>query len=119
MKKIAIGIVSILILVVLASGCTSYNNNTTSNQSSSNVTVQVSSNSSWNGTLAYNNGTHIINGNDSATYNLGPKPGAVTVSLEKTGSSGTLTLQLLKGGNILQTQSTSATHGIVTISNTF
>ncbi len=115
MKKIGIVIMAILVLVVLTSGCTSSNNNTTS----SNVTVQINSGSTWNGTLASNSGSQFVNGSTNATYNLGPSPGTVTISLQKTGSGGTLTAQLLQGANIIQTQSTSDDLGVVTLSHVF
>ncbi|MCE7699068.1 MAG: hypothetical protein K8E24_009675 [Methanobacterium paludis] len=113
MKKIAIVGVVILVLVVLVSGCTSYNN-TTSNQTSG-LTLQVISNNSWNGTLADSNGTQNISGNGNATYNLGQTPGAVTASLQNNGN-GNLTVELVtKNGNIAGSESTSAYHGIVTL----
>jgi hypothetical protein len=113
MKKIVL--MSLMVLVVLVSGCTS---NNTVNQSS-NVTLQINSVGSWNGTLAYNNGTQVINGSANANYNLGPSPGLVTVSLQKTGGNGTLTVELLQGGKMVQTQSTSANDGVVALSHNF
>ena len=116
MKKIAIGLISIMVMVVLVSGCTSYNNNTynTSNQTSG-LILQVISNNSWNGTLADSNGTQNISGNGNATYNLGQTPSAVTVSLQNNGN-GNLTVELVtKNGNIAGSESTSTYHGIVTL----
>ena len=125
MKKIAIGLVSILILVVFASGCTSSNNSTGNNssaqnysnmQTSQNVTLQIKSDSSWKGTLSYQNRTQNINGTGNATYNLGQNPGNVRVSVQKTGNdSGTITLQLFKGGNVTVYQSTTSNQGIVSL----
>ncbi|BDZ69557.1 hypothetical protein [Methanobacterium petrolearium] len=117
MKKIMGIIPVVLVLVVLASGCTSSSNNT-SNQSSSNVTLQIYSNSTWIGDYGYKNGDMQINGTGNAKYNLGPNPGTVTVSLENNGT-GTLTVQLLQGGNVIQTQSTSDNQGVVNINKEF
>ncbi len=130
MKKIAIGLIAILILVTFASGCTS-NNNTTGNNSTGNnssaqnnssmqnnqdVTLQINSDGSWNGTLSYKSGTQTINGTGSATYNLGQDPGNVSVNLQKTGkNSGTITVQLLKGGNVVINQSTTSNQGTISI----
>ncbi len=116
MKKIAICLIGIMVMVVLVSGCTSYNNNTsnTSNQTSG-LVLQVISNNSWNGTLTDSNGTQNINGNGNATYNLGQTPGAVTVSLQNNGN-GNLTVELVtKNGNIAGFESTSTYHGIITL----
>ena len=104
-----------LVLIVLVSGCTS---NNSSNQSNSNVTLQIMSNSSWVGDYAYTNGDMQINGTGNANYNLGPNPGKVTISIKNNGT-GTLTVQLLQGGNILQTQSTSDNQGIVNMNQNF
>ena len=127
MKKIAIGLIAIVVLVTFASGCT--NNNSTGNNSSvqnnssmqndQNVTLRINSNSSWNGTLSYKNGTQNINGSGSATYDLGQNPGNITVNLQKTGNdNGTITLQLLKGGTVVVNQSTNSNHGTVSLSYT-
>ncbi|WP_424356235.1 hypothetical protein [Methanobacterium sp. MBAC-LM] len=123
MKKIAGIILAVSILVVFASGCTSSNistNNSTniSNQSNSNVTLQIISNSPWAGDYAYTNGNMQINGTGNASYNLGPNPGHVTVSIENKGND-TLTIQLLQGGSTVQTQSTSENMGVVNIDQKF
>ncbi len=127
MRKIGIGLIAILILVIFASGCTS-NNNPTGNNSSmqnnsttqnSNIILQINSNSSWIGTLTYNNGTKTINGTGNATYDLGQNPGNVKVTLQKNGNkTGTLTLQLIKGGNVIVNQSTTSTHGVLSLNYT-
>jgi protein involved in sex pheromone biosynthesis len=128
MKKIAIGLIAIVVLVTFASGCTNNNNSTGNNssvqnnssmQNDQNVTLQINSNSSWNGTLSYKNGTQNINGSGSATYDLGQNPGNVTVNLQKTGNdNGIITLQLLKGGTIIVYQSTTSNQGTVSLSYT-
>ena len=131
MKKIAVYLTAILLLVVFASGCTSNNNstgNTSSNQNSStmqnnsntqnnsNVTVQINADSSWTGTLAYNGGTQVINGNGNATYNLGSNPGSISITLRKTSDNGTLSVQIIKNGNVVVNQSTSGSQGNINIS---
>ncbi|OEC86958.1 MULTISPECIES: hypothetical protein [Methanobacterium] len=124
MKKIVGIILAISILVVFASGCTSSNNmsnnssNGTSNQNNSNVTLQITADGPWTGDYAYTNGDMQINGTGNANYNLGLNPGHVTVSIENKGN-GTLTVQLLRGGNVVQTQSTSESMGIVNIDQKF
>ncbi|MCZ3366771.1 MULTISPECIES: hypothetical protein [Methanobacterium] len=123
MKKIAGIILAVSILVVFASGCTSSDMSTNnsaniSNQSSSNVTLQIISNSPWTGDYAYTNGNVQINGTGNASYNLGPNPGHVTVSIENKGND-TLIIQLLQGGSTVQTRSTSENMGVVNIDQKF
>lgn len=118
MKRILGVVLAILMLVVFASGCTSNNSNSTSNQSNSNVTLQITANGPWAGDYAYTNGNMQVNGTGNATYNLGPNPGHVTVSIENKGNN-TLTIQLIRGGNAVQTQSTSENMGVVNIDQKF
>lgn len=119
MKKNAsiIGFLGLLILVVFVSGCTSSNNSTT-NQSS-NVTVQITSNSPWNGTITYNGTDHKVNGTSNSTYNLGTSPGAVTIYLDNINGAGNSTVQLLQGDKVIQTQTASENQQTVSISHNF
>lgn len=129
MKKITIGLMAILILVTFVSGCTNNDNSTANNssgqnnsnmQSEQNVTLQVKSDSSWNGTLSYKNGTQSINGTGDATYNLGHDPGSVSATVQKTGNNnGTIILQLFKGGNISVYQSVTSNEGTVSLNYNF
>ena len=124
MKKIAGIILAILMLVVFASGCTSGNNTSTnnssdvSNQSNSSVMLQITANGPWIGDYAYTNGDMQINGTGNASYDLDHNPGHVTVSVENKGND-TLTIQLLRGGSVVQTQSTSDNMGVVNIDQKF
>ena len=129
MKKITVGLMAVLILIILISGCTSSNNTTSNNsspqnnsnmQSNQNVTLKINSNSSWNGTLSYKNGTQPINGTGNAVYNLGQNPGKVSVNVQKTGNkNGNITLQLFKGGNVTIYQSTTSNEGTVSLNYNF
>ncbi|MGZ7116650.1 MAG: hypothetical protein ACXVHS_04260 [Methanobacterium sp.] len=114
--KIAGLVTTILVIVVLAAGCTTNSNNTSGN--SSNVTVNIISNSVWAGDISYTNGDMQINGTGNASYNLGTNPGHLTVGLQNTGN-GNLTLQLIQGGNVVETQSTSQNNGFVKIDHKF
>ena len=129
MKKTIIGLMAVLVLIILVSGCTS-SNNTISNNSSSqnnssmqtnqNVTLKINSDSPWNGTLSYKNGTQTINGTGNAVYNLGQNPGKVRVNVQKTGNNnGNITLQLFKGGNVTIYQSTTSNEGTVSLNYNF
>jgi len=117
-----IGFIGILILVVFVSGCTANNttNNITSNQSNQKVLVQVTSSSQWNGTLTYGGKNYNITGTRNKNYNLGTNPGAVSIYVQKNNDvGGNLTVKLLQGSNIIQTQSTSPKNEFVNISHNF
>ncbi|BDZ72226.1 hypothetical protein [Methanobacterium petrolearium] len=116
MKKIVLFVVAIMVLLVISSGCT---NNNTSNQSS-NVTIKINSNSTWGGEYAYKDGNSLINGTGNASYDLGPNPGDVTVTVqENVTSTGPLTVQLLQGETVVETQTNSSDYPVVTISHKF
>jgi len=114
-----VGFIVLLILVVFVSGCTTSNNITSSNQSSKNVIIQIISDSSWNGTLTYNGIEYNITGTKNRNYNLGNNPGAVTIYLKTNNNTGNLTVQLLQGTNIIQTQNISSNQGFVNITHNF
>ena len=117
MRKLEIIIFVILIIVVIVAAVT-FNGKNTSNQSVSNVTLQIISTGSWNGEYAYHSGNQMINGSGDALYNLGPNPSHVTASLTNDGN-GTLFVQLLQGTNIIQTQNTTVNQGTVNIDHKF
>ncbi|MCZ3366961.1 MULTISPECIES: hypothetical protein [Methanobacterium] len=129
MKKIAVGLIALLILITFVSGCTSSNNSTANNssaqnnssmQKNQNVTLKINSDGSWNGKLTYKNGTQTINGTGNVTYDLGQNPGNVSVSVHKTDkNSGTITVQLFKGGNVTIYQSTTSNEGTVSLNYNF
>jgi hypothetical protein len=121
MKKNAsiIGFISLLVLVVFVSGCTS--NNTASNQSSEKVIVQINSNTPWNGTLTYNGANYNISGTKNQNYDLGTNPGAFKIYLQKNNDvGGNLTIQLLQGRKIIKTQRISRKlNEVISISHNF
>ena len=117
MNKNIIILFMILILIVIGIAF-AVNTTTTANHGGSNVTLQIQSNSSWTGNYAYHDGNLMINGTGNAVYNLGSNPGHVTVTLTNTGT-GTLTVQLLQGGNIVESQSTQESQGIINLDNKF
>ncbi|MCE5213248.1 MAG: hypothetical protein LLF83_00820 [Methanobacterium sp.] len=95
--------IGLLVLVVFVSGCTTNNNST--NQSNKEILLQIISSSSWTGNLTYNGTNYNIEGSRNKVYHLGTNPGHVTISVKKNDDIGNLTVRLLQGTNILQTQS--------------
>lgn len=108
----------VILMVIVVVAAIGVDLKTESNQSTANVTIQITSSGPWAGSYAYKNGNMQINGTGNASYNLGSNPGHVTISLENNGN-GTLTLQLLQGGTVLQRQSTSDYLGVVNIDQKF
>jgi hypothetical protein len=124
----------IFLLVIFASGCITNNNpaNNTSqapntsqsraNNSSfaSDVVVTVAYQGTWNGTLSDNTGTRTIQGTANNIYNLGPNPGAVSINIQKTGNDNLpLTVQILRGSNVIETSTTTAQNGTISLNYTF
>lgn len=129
-------IVLIFLLVIFVSGCTSTQNNSTGNNTNqspntsqsgsnnssfaSNIVVSVNYQGTWNGTISDNTGNRTVHGTSSNRYNLGPNPGIVSVTFRKTDNSTLpLRVQILQGSNVLESQSTNAPFGVVSISHVF
>lgn len=128
----------IFLLVVSASGCINIpdnligNNgqeqnatpspNISANNSSfaTDVVVTVAYQGSWNGTISDNIGNRTVQGVANGNYNLGPHPGTVSVTFQKT-DNGTfpLLVRILQGSNVIESQSTNETNGSISITHVF
>ena len=81
--------------------------------------ITVAYQGTWNGTLSDNTGTRTIQGNANNNYNLGPNPGIVSITVQKTGNDNLpLTVQILRGSNAIETSSTNAANGVISMSYT-
>ncbi len=125
----------IFLLVIFASGCTNTPGNTgntsqgqnqpsnissVNNSSAPDVVVAVTYQGAWNGTISDNTGNITANGNANNRYNLGPNPGMVSVTFQKTDNSTNFMLvQIIQGNNVIASQSTNASFGVVSISHVF
>ncbi len=128
----------IFLLVVSASGCLNLPNNSTGNNSqgqnasqSSNtsgvnnssapdVVVTVAYQGTWNGTISDNTGNITADGSANNRYNLGPNPGMVSVTFQKTdNSTNILLVQIIQGNSVVERQSTNDPFGVVSISHVF
>ena len=129
-KKIQIGLIFLITIVVAVAGCTSNNqtntnsgennssssnsNNTTStNTSASNdVNIVINYSGSWAADLSGTFGYRGISGTGDQTTNIGSVSGPVTAAARKTeGGSGTLIVSITKNGKTLSTASTSSPYG--------
>jgi len=129
-KRMQLGLLALVCLVVVISGCTSNNtNNSTASSSnmsnstnsssnvsnSSDVNIVVKYSGNWAADISGNFPYRGTSGTGDQTINLGSVSGPVTVSARKTeGGSGTLTVSIEKGGKNLSTSSTSSPYGAAT-----
>lgn len=89
-----------------------------SSVASGSVTVVINYPGEWSGAIADSSGTRSIEGTGSKTIDLGNIDGAVAANAQKRDSgSKTMTISLNKGGTTLETQSTSAEYGVVSVSH--
>jgi len=107
----------LLVLIVSISGCIT--NNNTSNQSSQDVEIEIITNSPWNGTLTHSGTDYNITGERGKKYNLGPNPGHVAIYVKKNKDTGNLTVQLIQGRNIIQTQTISSSQEVINLTYDF
>ena len=144
MRKFSIGvlgIIGILVLVVFASGCTSSSNNTTSSNMTQSqqssaiagpVSVKIDASGAWSGSIADNSGTKTVSGLNSQSFQLSSNPGIVSVVIQKdnskdavvngtiTPNTSSLTVQIINGqGKVVETKTTTADAGVVSISHSF
>jgi hypothetical protein len=136
-----LGIIGILILVVFASGCTGSSNNTTSSNSTSSqqssaisapISVKVDASGAWLGTITDNTGSKSVSGSGSQSFQLSSNPGIVSVVIQKDNSkdavvngsitpdNSSLTVQIVDGqGKVVETKTTTADAGVVSVSHSF
>jgi hypothetical protein len=127
-KFMPIGLVAIVCFAVVISGCTSSNNSTSnqatpsssSSSSTASVAIQVSYPGSWTGNIGSSSGSRSVQGTGSQTFQLGSNPGTVSATFQKSdNNTGTLTASILSGGSVVETQSTTADSGVVSVSHSF
>jgi len=133
-----LSIIFIFLLVISASGCINPSNNSTGNNSQGqnanqspntprinntsapNIIVTVAYQGSWTGNISDNTGNMTVHGTANNRYNLGPNPGTVAVTFQKTdNSTNVLSVQILQGNTVIESQSTNASFGVVSISRVF
>ena len=82
--------------------------------------VTVTYQGTWNGTISDNTGNRTVHGTSSNRYNLGSNPGTVSVTFQKTDNSTLpLLVQIMRGNNVIESQSTNESFGNVSISHVF
>jgi len=111
MKKIIaiFGMSLILILTILSSGCVEEHN----------VEVKVSYSGSWSGCYGDTGSMTSVDGYGTKSYYL-KNPDIVSAVFQKMDDGhGTLTVEIIDNGEVVERESTSATYGVVSVSHSF
>lgn len=118
MKKLEIGLLCLICLIVGLSGCISNSNTSSSDNSKLNVSSSdevnfvINYSGSWAADVSGPFGYRSFAGTGDQTNSLGDVTGTITVAARKTDSgTGTLIVTITKGGKIISTQSTSYPYG--------
>ena len=90
-----------------------------SSSSSSGVEVQVSGSGSWSGSYGDTSGQQSVDGSGTQTFQMDNPDIVSAVFQKKSGGSGTLTVEIIENGNVVESKSTSAEYGVVTVSHSF
>ena len=82
------------------------------------VKIKVVYAGSWEGSIGDDAGQRSVQGSGTQSFDM--KGGIVVAVIQKMdGGGGTLTVQILQGDNVVESQSTSATYGVVSVSHSF
>lgn len=91
-----------------------------SSSSASGTQVQVIYSGSWTGSYGDISGQQSIDGSGSKTIDMPGSPDIVSIVFQKKdGRSGTLTANIIKDGQVVESKSTSAAYGVVTVAHSF
>jgi len=82
---------------------------------SATFTIQIESNTSWSGSIGADASSRTIEGYGGETWEV---TGTIAVAvIQKQTDCGYLTVSILQGGRVLDSQTTSAAYGVVTVSS--
>ena len=83
--------------------------------STSTFAIRIESNTSWAGSIGADGSSRSIEGFGSETWEV---TGTIAVAvIQKQTDYGYLTVSILKGGRVLDSQTTTAAYGVVTVSS--
>lgn len=93
--------------------------NSSTTSSASGVQVKVSGSGSWSGSYGDTSGQQSVDGSGTRTFDMGSPDIVSAVFQKESGGSGTLTVEIIENGNVVETKSTSAAYGVVSASHSF
>ena len=124
---LAVCCVGILLIAVLGGGGTSDKNTATKTDDSSKtadeqvkgVQIKISYDGEWQGAAGDLGSTNTIQGTGDKTIDVDDDATIVSANAQKMdGGSGTLTIQILKDGKVVEESSTDAEYGVAQVSAT-
>jgi hypothetical protein len=103
-----------------ATSTSSSDSSNSSSTTSEDVQIQVTYSGSWTGNYGDSSGSQSVEGSGSKTYTISGDPNVVSAVFQKSGDgNGTLTVNIIKSGQIVETKSTSASYGVVSVGHSF
>jgi hypothetical protein len=81
------------------------------------IEVKISYSGSWSGAIMDDDGSRSIEGYGTESYSV--SGGIVSATAQKMDSYGTITIQILADGKVVEQQSSSASYGVVSVSHSF
>ena len=90
-----------------------------SSSSASGVQVKVTSSGSWSGSYGDSSGQQSVEGSGTKTYQMDNPTIVSAVFQKKSDDSGTLTVEIIEDGSVVESKSTSAAYGVVSTSHAF
>jgi hypothetical protein len=105
--------------VILVSGCTSSQNNTSSTGTSG-IEIVITYNGPWNGTIEFGEGLKPVAGNGTQTIKINGTPKRVTADINKLdASNNVLKVEILENGKVMKNSTISGPNGGVMVSELF
>jgi hypothetical protein len=90
-----------------------------SSSSASGIQIKVSSSGSWSGSYGDSSGQQSVDGSGTKTFQMDNPDVVSAVFQKKSDDSGTLTVEILEDGNVVESKSTSAAYGVVSTAHSF
>jgi len=89
-----------------------------SSSSDSSYQVRISYDGEWSGSIAGDGSSRTVDGSGTETFDVGGDPFIVSANAQKQNDgSGTLSVEILQGGEIIARQSTSASYGVAQVTS--
>lgn len=103
-----------------AADTSSSSDSSSTTDAASGIQIQVDYSGSWSGSYGDETGQQSVDGSGTKTIDLSGNPSIVSAVFQKKDSgSGTLTVNILKDGSVVESKSTSAEYGVVSTSHSF
>jgi hypothetical protein len=113
-KYLVIGAIAVVLIVLFGCAISGF----LSAPSHKPISIEISYSGPWTGSIGDGDGQRSIAGTGSRAYDMGE--GIVTAVIQKgNDDSFMLTVQILEGDNVVETQTTNSPYGVVSVSHNF